>query len=68
MDNKREIYEDIWMPTQCGRCYASCGIRVRRVDGVAVKIEGEPDSTLGAGVGSVLKGVQDFRCFMIPTD
>ncbi|MCK4784722.1 MAG: hypothetical protein KAV87_13300, partial [Desulfobacteraceae bacterium] len=38
-----EIYEDLWIPTMCGRCYAGCGINVRRVNGVAVQIEGEPN-------------------------
>ncbi|MCK4787626.1 MAG: hypothetical protein KAV87_27970, partial [Desulfobacteraceae bacterium] len=56
MNKEKKIDGNIWIPTQCGRCYASCGIRVRRVDGVAVKIEGEPDSTLGSGGGICAKG------------
>jgi molybdopterin-containing oxidoreductase family molybdopterin binding subunit len=30
-------------------CYNQCGIRVHRVDGTAVKIEGNPESPLGRG-------------------
>ena len=41
------INEDVRIPTLCGRCYANCAIRVRRVNDVAVKIEGEPESTMG---------------------
>ncbi len=40
---KPEIREDRWVRTMCGRCYAMCAIRVHVIDGVAVKIEGEPE-------------------------
>jgi len=46
-----EIYEDKWVRTMCGRCYAVCGIRVHVINGVAVKIEGEPDSCHGSSGG-----------------
>lgn len=35
--------EDLWIPTACGLCYSHCGIRVRRVNGVVKKIEGNPE-------------------------
>ncbi len=35
--------EDVWIPSACGMCYSSCGIKVHRVNGVVVKIEGNPD-------------------------
>ena len=57
MIRKSEIHEDVYIPTQCGRCYAQCGIRVRRVNGVAVKVEGNPDTTLGSEGGLCAKGV-----------
>jgi molybdopterin-containing oxidoreductase family molybdopterin binding subunit len=41
--------EDVWIPTSCGGCYAQCGIRVHRVDGVVVDIEGNPNSPAGSG-------------------
>jgi anaerobic selenocysteine-containing dehydrogenase len=38
-----QVREDVWIPTSCGGCYAQCGIKVRRVDGTIVDIEGNPD-------------------------
>ena len=35
--------EDVWIPSACSLCYSYCSIRVRRVDGVVKKIEGNPD-------------------------
>jgi anaerobic selenocysteine-containing dehydrogenase len=53
--------EDVWITTQCGRCYAACGIRVRRVDGIVVKIEGVPDSTQGSEGGLCSKGTASLQ-------
>ena len=39
-----EIWEDVWVPTACDMCYNVCSIRVHRVNGVAVKIEGIPEA------------------------
>jgi len=39
----------VWIPTACGGCYAQCGIRVRRVNGLVVDMEGNPDSPAGSG-------------------
>ena len=41
--------QDVWVPTSCSLCYGSCSIRAHRVDGVIVKIEGNPDSAVGNG-------------------
>jgi len=41
--------EDVWVPTSCSLCYGSCSIKAHRVDGVIVKIEGNPDSAVGQG-------------------
>ncbi|HXG52777.1 MAG TPA: molybdopterin-dependent oxidoreductase [candidate division Zixibacteria bacterium] len=41
--------EDIWIPSVCRVCSNCCGIRVRRKDGVVVKIEGLRDSPHNAG-------------------
>lgn len=43
------IKEDVWIPTVCNMCFCACAIRVHRVDGVVVKIEGNPDSPVGEG-------------------
>jgi len=58
---RTKIWEDVWISTQCGRCYALCGIRVHRVNGVAVKIEGEPGSTQGAEGGLCGKGLSSLQ-------
>ena len=67
MTTKRpEIYEDRWIRTMCGRCYAMCGIRVHVVNGVAIKIEGEPDSFHGSGGGICGKGVAGLQVLYDP--
>ncbi|MBI2918687.1 MAG: molybdopterin-dependent oxidoreductase [Chloroflexi bacterium] len=35
--------EDVWVHSACDMCFSSCGILAHRVDGVIVKIEGDPD-------------------------
>src|SRR3990172_3598695 len=35
--------EDVWIHSSCEMCYSGCGILVHRVDGVVVKIEGDPE-------------------------
>ncbi|MFC2068907.1 molybdopterin-dependent oxidoreductase [Chloroflexota bacterium] len=63
---KARIYEDKWIPTVCGRCYGGCAIRVRRVNGIAVKIEGEPDSLMGASGGLCAKGAAGLQVLYDP--
>jgi len=63
---KQEIYEDVWVPTQCGRCYNDCGIQVRRVNGVAVEIRGVPDSTHGSEGGLCGKGAAGLQVLYDP--
>jgi len=43
------VWEDVWLPTTCDMCFNHCNIRVRRVDGVAVKIEGLPGAPPNLG-------------------
>jgi len=45
----KTVKEDVWIPTSCGGCYAQCGILTRRVDGVLVGLEGDPDTPAGSG-------------------
>ncbi|MDO8636818.1 MAG: hypothetical protein Q7R34_11420, partial [Dehalococcoidia bacterium] len=35
--------EDVWIHSACDLCNANCGIRVHRVNGVVIKIEGDPN-------------------------
>ena len=64
--NNTKIWEDFWIPTMCGRCYALCGIRVHRVNGVAVEIQGEPNSTFGAEGGLCPKGLSSLQVLYDP--
>src|SRR5450759_4502031 len=41
--------DDAWIPSSCALCYGSCSILAHRVDGVVVKIEGNPASAVGKG-------------------
>lgn len=61
-----EIKEDVWIHSMCGRCYGLCGIRVHRVNGVAVEIQGEPDSTFGAEGGLCAKGISSLQVLYDP--
>jgi len=63
---KDKIREDRWFRTQCGRCYGQCGIQVRRVNGVAVKIEGVPETTLGSEGGICGKGSAGIQVLYDP--
>ena len=66
MQQEASIHEDVTVPTQCSRCYAQCGVRVRRVNGVAVKIEGVPESTLGSEGGLCGKGSAGIQVLYDP--
>ena len=41
--------DNAWLPSTCALCYASCSILAHRVNGVVVKIEGNPESEVGKG-------------------
>jgi molybdopterin-containing oxidoreductase family molybdopterin binding subunit len=66
MTTDENIYEDVWIPTTCGRCYANCAIKVRRVNGVAVKIEGNPESPMGSRGGMCAKGLAGLQVLYDP--
>lgn len=40
---------ETWIPSACSLCYGTCSILAHRVDGVVIKIEGNPDSAVGKG-------------------
>ena len=60
------IYDDVWVPTQCGRCFNNCAINVRRVNGTAIQIEGNPDSWMGSGGGVCGKGAAGLQAHYDP--
>lgn len=47
--NLAQARDDAWIPSTCALCYGSCSILAHRVNGVVVKIEGNPDSVIGKG-------------------
>ncbi|OGA36994.1 MAG: molybdenum enzyme, large subunit,related to phenylacetyl-CoA: acceptor oxidoreductase [Betaproteobacteria bacterium RIFCSPLOWO2_12_FULL_62_13b] len=47
--NLESTRDDAWIPSSCALCYGSCSILAHRVDGVVVKIEGNPRSAVGQG-------------------
>ncbi len=64
--NKSEIYEDVWIPTQCRRCQSECGILAHRVNGVVVRLEGNPDSYVGSRGGLCPKGLSGLQVLYDP--
>jgi molybdopterin-containing oxidoreductase family molybdopterin binding subunit len=62
----KEIYEDVWIPTQCRRCQSECAIRARRVNGVVVKLEGNPNSYVGSRGGLCPKGLSGLQVLYDP--
>lgn len=66
VEHKPEIYQDMWVPTVCGRCYSSCAILVHVVNGVAVKIEGNPESPMGSRGGVCSKGLSGLQVLYDP--
>ncbi|MBI2961344.1 MAG: molybdopterin-dependent oxidoreductase, partial [Betaproteobacteria bacterium] len=47
--NPAHAGDDTWISTSCALCYGSCSILAHRVDGVVVKVEGNPASAAGKG-------------------
>ena len=66
MRTNRQVLEDVWIPTQCGMCYAECGIKVRRINGVVTKIEGNEETWMGARGGLCGKGVAGLQFLYDP--
>ena len=63
---KPEIWDDTWIRTTCGYCYATCTIRAHRVNGVIVKIEGEPDNDFGPRGGVCAKAQALIQAYYDP--
>lgn len=64
---EEKIWEDVWINTTCGACYCGCGARVRRINGVPVKLEGIPGSTMGGEDGGLCgKGAASIMYYHDP--
>jgi anaerobic selenocysteine-containing dehydrogenase len=61
-----QIWEDVWIDTQCHRCQSECGIRAHRVNGVAVKLEGNSKSSVGSQGGLCPKGMAGLQVLYDP--
>ncbi len=46
---EQKVKEDVWIHTVCDMCLGGCGTLVHRVDGVIVKIEGDPNCPASRG-------------------
>ena len=61
----RGIKEDLWIKSTCSMCFSMCAIRVHRVDGVVVNIEGNPDCPTSRG-GICPKGASGLMLLYDP--
>lgn len=58
-------YEERWFASSCAQCPAACGIRVRVVEGRAVRIEGNRDNPLNRG-GIGVRGLSGLQVLYDP--
>jgi len=58
-------YEERWIASSCAQCPAACGIRVRVVEGRAVRIEGNRDNPLNRG-GIGARGLAGLQALYDP--
>lgn len=57
--------EERWTTSTCGQCSAGCGIRVRVVEGRAVRVEGDPQSPINRG-GIGPRGIASLQALYDP--
>ncbi|MBI4285227.1 MAG: molybdopterin-dependent oxidoreductase [Chloroflexi bacterium] len=60
------IKEDKWVPTICGLCHYMCGVKVHVIDGVAVGVEGIPESSWGSQGGLCGRGAAQLQVLYDP--
>ncbi|MBI4187006.1 MAG: molybdopterin-dependent oxidoreductase, partial [Chloroflexi bacterium] len=60
------VGEDRWVPTVCTTCDAGCNIQARLVDGVVVKLEGNPASDWGSKGGLCPKSMSQIQVLYDP--
>jgi anaerobic selenocysteine-containing dehydrogenase len=56
-DSPIEATKEDWVNTTCGGCYSGCAMRVKRINGKPVKLEGMTESCMGGKGGLCGKGV-----------
>ena len=60
-----DMKDGVWIKSACSMCFSQCAIRVNRVDGVVVKIEGNPDCPTSRG-GLCAKGASGIMLLYDP--
>ena len=65
ISNRDTVKEDVWIKSACSICFNNCAIRVHRVDGRVVKIEGNPDCPTSRG-GICAKGASGIMLLYDP--
>lgn len=58
-------HEERWANTTCGQCPAGCGVRIRVVEGRAVRVEGNPENPLNQG-GVGPRGLSSLQALYDP--
>ena len=58
-------YEERWVTSSCAQCPSACGIRVRVVEGRAVRIEGNLDNPINRG-GIGVRGLSGLQALYDP--
>ncbi len=58
-------YEERWIHTSCAQCPAACGVRVRVVEGRAVRIEGNTENPINRG-GIGVRGLSGLQTLYDP--
>ncbi len=48
-EHETRVSEDIWLNSVCNMCFNNCGIKVHRINGTVVKVEGDPDNPQNMG-------------------
>ncbi len=71
VDTVRNTKEDVWVHTACDMCSGRCGVVAHRVDGVIVKVEGDPNAPTSRGKicargGASLMGLYDPHRLRFP--
>lgn len=47
--DRSKVWQDEWIPTACSMCLHHCGVMVHVVNGVAIKVDPDPDAPDNAG-------------------
>lgn len=63
----KTVKSDQWIPTACKMCFNACGVKAHVVNGVVVRIEGNPDCPSSPGGKICAKGNAGLQEIYSPT-